>query len=90
MHMQLHTGQFHYFCQKCRKGYNSGHVYQVHMDKHQGIKYQCEFCEKSFAKQQSRDYHLSLHTGQYRFKREVCGKGFNVKMKYDEHMGSHM
>ena len=89
-HMQLHTGQFRYFCDVCRKGYNGNHAYKVHMDKHRGIKYSCEFCPKTFAKQQSRDYHRSVHTGLYRFKCEVCQKGFNEKLVYEKHVSCHV
>ena len=60
------------------------------MDKHKGIKYQCEFCEKLFAKGQRRDYHISVHTGKYRFRYEVCKKGFNVKIEYEKHITCHM
>ena len=83
--MQLHTGQFRYFCQKCRKGYNTDHAYRVHMDKHQGTKYQCEFCSKTFTSPQRRDYHTSVHTGNYRFTCNLCEKGFNDKSVYEKH-----
>ena len=89
-HMQLHTGQFRYFCDSCRKGYNTNQAYKVHMDKHRGIQYECEFCSKSFTNQQSRDYHRSVHTGLYRFNCDICEKGFNVKSDYGKHVDCHL
>ena len=88
-HMQLHTGQFQYFCDICRKGYNGNHAYRVHMDRHQGVKYQCEFCPKTFTSLQMREYHTSVHTGNYRFNCDVCNKGFNEKDRYLKHAACH-
>ena len=85
-HKQLHTGQFRFYCQKCRKGYNTKQAYKVHMDKHQGIKYQCGSCSKSFSSQQMRDYHTSVHTGIYRLTCDQCGSGFNEKQQYNKHI----
>ena len=82
--MQNHTGRFSYFCEQCKKGYSDQKNFKVHMDKHAGIRYQCEFYEKSFAKTQDRDKHLSVHTGVWRMKCDVCGKGFN-----ERHFKSH-
>ena len=88
-HMQLHTGQFRYFCDLCRKGYNGNHALKVHMDKHRGIKYQCEFCPKTFTSLQKREYHTSVHTGNYRFNCDICNKGFNEKDRYLKHVACH-
>ena len=63
-----------YYCPKCNKGYNCKTNYKVHMDKHAGIRYQCNFCPKIFAKTQDGDDHLAVHTGNYPFKCNVCGK----------------
>ena len=34
-------------------------------------------------------YHLSVHTGQYRFKCDTCGEGLNEKKNYETHITSH-
>ena len=59
------------------------------MDKHAGIRYQCEFCTKSFAKTQDRDNHMSVHTGIWLMKCDSCGKGFNEKRLYERHIKCH-
>ena len=87
-HMQLHTGQFKYYCEQCRKGYSGLAPFQVHMDKHNGIKYQCEYCSKTFTETQARDYHHSSHT-EYRLSCDMCGKGFNNKRAYEQHAETH-
>ena len=56
------------------------------MRSREGIKYYCQYCGKSFAKKQSHDYHLSVHTGRYRFRCDNCGEGFNEKKNYSSHV----
>ena len=84
--MQLHTGQYRYHCDVCRKGFNVDTNYKEHERSHEGIKYYCQYCGKSFAKKQSHDYHLSVHTGRYRFRCDNCGEGFNEKKNYSSHV----
>ena len=85
--MELHTGQFSYFCESCRKGFNNGYTYKAHVRAHQGLKYECEYCSKQFMDRQKYSYHLSEHAGQYRFKCDKCDKGFNVM--FEQHIDSH-
>ena len=86
--LQLHTGHFKYFCEACKKGYNGKNAYNVHMDKHPGVEYQCDFCNKTFTSTQRRDYHISIHAGNCRFSCNVCNKGFNenISMKKMLHL----
>ena len=84
-HMQLHTG---HYCKQCRKGYSGLAPFQVHMNKHEGIKYQCEYCPKTFTETQARDYHHSSPT-EYRLSCDMCGKGFNNKRGYEQHAETH-
>ena len=57
---------------------------------HEGIKYNCNYCSKSFVEKRALQNHLSQHTGHYRFTCDVCGKGFNTKINYDKHIENHM
>ena len=56
---------------------------------HEGLKYHCDYWSKPFVTKQKYQYHLSIHTGQYRFKCNTCGKGFNDRSDYDRHVKSH-
>ena len=85
-HVQLHTGQYRYHCDICRKGFNVDTNYNLHMRSYEGIKYYCQYCGKSFVNKQSHDYHLSMHTGQYRFRCDSCKEGFNDKRNYSLHV----
>ena len=87
--MQLHTGQHHRHCTVCRKGFNEKSNYEIHMRGHDGVMLQCEYCDKTFAKNESLQHHLSVHTGQYNFMCDQCNKGFNVRKQYENHMTSH-
>lgn len=88
-HMQLHTGQFSFYCELCRKGFVNITHYKAHIRGHEGLKYHCEYCSKSYMDKQKLMYHLSVHTGLYRFHCDTCGKGFNVKANYNRHLKSH-
>ena len=62
--MQLHTGQFSFYCQECKKGFNSGNNYKAHMAKHQGLLFVCCICSKQFATERGRKKHIdSKHSG---------------------------
>ena len=88
-HMEIHTGQFTFYCQICRKGFSFSNHYEAHIRGHQGLKYHCDYCSKPFKDKQKYRYHLSVHTGQYRFKCDTCGEGFNVKKNYEAHTTLH-
>ena len=61
--MQLHSGQYRYHCDICRKGFNVNTNYDLHMRSHEGLRYYCQYCGKSFGSKQNHDYHVSVHTG---------------------------
>ena len=87
--MEIHTGQFKFCCQICRKGFSFSNHYEAHRRSHQGLKYHCDYCSKPFMDKQKYRYQLSVHTGQYRFKCDTCGEGFNIKKNYETHITSH-
>ena len=53
--------------------------YNLHMRSHEGPKFCCKYCGKSFVKKQSHDYHLYVHTGQYKFICDKCKDRCNGK-----------
>ena len=87
--MKLHTGQYGFYCDKCKKGIRDKSDYIEHMRAHQGLKYHCDYCSKPFLSRKGLTYHLSQHTGQYRFTCDLCGKGFNDKPIFDKHIQEH-
>ncbi len=84
-HMQIHTGQFSFYCQVCRRGFNNDTNFKNHMRGHEGLKYECRVCGKSFVSKFSYDSHQSHHTGQYKFTCEHCDKGFNARKIFENH-----
>ena len=84
-HTQLHTGQFSYYCKPYKKGFNNCSYFKEHVRSHEGLTYQCNYCSKQFASKKNYSYHLSIHTGQYRFTCETCNEGFNNKTRYERH-----
>ena len=81
-HMQYHTGKFSHYCDACRQGFtNVGH-YREHMDRHEGVRFMCGICSKSFARKRVYQSHLAIHTGEYKFKCDVCGQELNIKSLY--------
>ena len=89
LHMQLHTGHYDFYSDTCKKGFLIKRDYNEHMRAHQGLKYHCDYCSKPLLSQKNLRYHLSGHTGQYRFTCNVCGKGYNPKIEYEKHVRSH-
>ena len=89
VHMQLHTGKFSHYCEKCRRGFSGATHYERHMRSHAGLKYQCDYCDKTFVDKGKLKHHLSVHTGEYKFKCDKCNKGFNARFRFLEHIYSH-
>ena len=88
-HMQTHTGRFNFYCDQCKVGINDSRDYKLHMDKHAGVQYKCDYCPKVFALSRTRDYHMSVHTGFWRFTCDQCDKGFNNRTTYEKHSQMH-
>ena len=61
-HMQLHTGQFSFYCDECGKGFSHGDHYKDHVRAHKGLKYHCDYCSKPFMSTNSYRKHMSLHS----------------------------
>ena len=75
--MAIHTGNFKFSCEVSRKGFLHKTQQEIHMRNHMGLKYRCEMCGKAFSNPLHMKYHMSEHTGNYRFKCDLCTKGFN-------------
>ena len=88
-HVVLHTGNFRWYCELCRRGFAQKDLNSVHMRSHEGLKYICEYCGKSFNQQMALKYHLSEHTGNYRLKCDYCNEGFNLLRQYNKHILKH-
>ena len=89
-HMQIHTGEFSFHCVKCKTGFNDSRDYKLHMDKHAGVQYKCDYCPKVFMLSRTRDSHVSLHTGIWRFPCNKCDRGFNQRTVYEKHSKMHL
>ena len=85
-HLVLHTGNFRWYCDICQKGYNQKDNYEKHIRAHRGLKYKCEYCGKDFAARSRLKYHMSEHTGEYKFVCDKCDEGFNLKPAFEKHM----
>ena len=72
-----------------RKSLNNSSNHKSRMDKHTGARYKCDNCPKTFTTLQDRDRHTSVHTGNYRFSCQVCGKGFNRNDHLNKHYKTH-
>ena len=84
-HTVLHSGNFKWCCNICKKGFSQKGNYEQHVRGHKGQKFRCEYCGKAFTKETVHKYHLSEHTGVYNYNCESCGKGFNPKPDYLKH-----
>ena len=75
---------------KCQKEFVDKTQYNEHMRKHEGLKYHCHYCGKPFSGRKAYYYHLSVHTGKYRFLCERCNKGFNGQHDFLKPVKSHL
>ncbi len=49
----------------------------------------CTKCGKTFNSFNGLKYHMSIHTGHFKFWCEICQKGLNKKDEYERHMKKH-
>ena len=89
LHSQHHTGKYKHFGDICRKGFVHVNAYDQHMRVHMGKDFACQYCEKRFISKQRLKYHQSIHTGVYRFKCDVCNKGYNDRKQFLGHKEIH-
>ena len=47
-HMSSHTGKYSYTCPTCGKGFNEKHIFESHINMHEGIGFMCMRCKKTF------------------------------------------
>ena len=47
-HMSSHTGKYSYTCPTCNKGFNEKHIFESHINMHEGIGFTCMRCKKTF------------------------------------------
>lgn len=88
LHEQYHTGNFTYFCDQCQKGFPRLGHYKEHMQRHEGG-FPCDVCGRVFTADKTLKYHMSEHTGIFRFRCETCGEGFNILDAYRRHCSKH-
>ena len=89
--MEMHSGQFSYYCEQCKKGYNEKSNYEAHVaTKHKGISFPCNRSDKRFKSESSLKKHLPEHMGQWKYWCNLCQKGFSVKSLFEIDQNKHM
>ena len=63
-----HKQQFVYWCEQCKKGYNDPRCIIEHKARHEGRKFECHRCEKTFKSLTGYRRHQSEHTGNFLYK----------------------
>ncbi|KAH8365789.1 hypothetical protein KR093_004402 [Drosophila rubida] len=91
IHMNYHTLERTWPCRFCSKVCNSSgnlkmHVRTVH---ERARDYACSYCERSFAKPDTRKYHEMTHTGEKPNECEECGKRFTQPAALRTHRKIH-
>ena len=56
-----------------------------HLRQHRGLYYYCEVCGKKLVTEDGLGYHMNEHTGNYKYKCDLCGRGFNKPGELKKH-----
>lgn len=78
-------------CETCGKGFDLKyhlrlHIRSVHLHERN---YECKVCHLRFFNNYAVSRHMHIHTGDYQFKCQICGKGFATRIRYKEHCKTH-
>ncbi|CAL8136972.1 unnamed protein product [Orchesella dallaii] len=88
---QAHGNEKRFSCELCGKAYTESWALKCHRQQEHyevlGLEpNRCEHCGKVFGNKGSLDYHIrAIHTKQWKFTCEFCGKGFHLRHRMVEH-----
>ncbi len=88
-HMASHLGQFRFWCDTCKKGFQNLSHYKAHQARHAGKTFPCQYCTKRFFYDYQLKSHQALHTGNYPYVCNPCQQGFVTKAQWQEHENQH-
>lgn len=54
VHIEKHNKEISIFCDVCKKGFSHISNLRKHQQIHQGVKFQCDLCDKSFARMEGK------------------------------------
>ena len=91
-HLRLHSGTKNYGCGVCDATYCTASALRNHkLNRHMEVEETalCTFCGKGFTNKAKRELHITLHTGEKRYKCPQCKKRFRSRSAYQNHMRYH-
>ncbi|XP_031637203.1 zinc finger protein OZF-like [Contarinia nasturtii] len=89
VHMKLHTKKQPFKCSICHEGFTKQTKCKAHERSCRRRCYHCHLCEKFFgAKRMYLEGHMAKHSGEKRFRCELCRRAFTQKTSLNRHMKS--
>ncbi|VEN43727.1 unnamed protein product [Callosobruchus maculatus] len=88
-HEHLHTSVERYKCKDCNVGFKTYDTYRYHLKTHNGRKYLCAFCGKSYLQSVHLKYHLWNHSGVKQFMCNQCPKSYTSITVLRKHKRRH-
>ncbi|CAG0914414.1 unnamed protein product [Notodromas monacha] len=90
IHQQVHEGEVDFYCcQLCKKQFSKRANYLRHVDIHNGVRYSCKQCNRSYTQEYQLKCHERKHSGEPKFRCKVCNRTFAEPSSYCRHKKIH-
>lgn len=88
-HEGIHSTHAEYLCSECNLEFKTYDTYMYHQKKHNGKKFLCMCCGRTFMQSVHLKYHMQQHTGIKHFNCDKCPKSYTSSSQLKKHKTRH-